>query len=67
MPRGPRSKDSGALKGKGLELIYLADPVDLFFMQIQGSGRVEAHRRIDHSRCTTTARMGTPIAPSAAT
>ena len=33
--------ESGALKGKGLELIYLADPVDLFFMQIQGSGRVK--------------------------
>jgi len=33
--------DGGALKGKGLELLYLADPVDLFFMQIQGSGRVK--------------------------
>lgn len=33
--------DRGALKGKGLELLYLADPVDLFFMQIQGSGRVQ--------------------------
>jgi len=33
--------ESGALKGKGLELVYLADPVDLFFMQIQGSGRVK--------------------------
>src|SRR6185312_14831510 len=33
--------EAGALKGKGLELVYLADPVDLFFMQIQGSGRVK--------------------------
>jgi peptidoglycan lytic transglycosylase A len=33
--------DGGALKGKGLELVYLADPVELFFMQIQGSGRVK--------------------------
>jgi membrane-bound lytic murein transglycosylase A len=33
--------DQGALKDKGLELIYLADPVDLFFLQIQGSGRVK--------------------------
>jgi membrane-bound lytic murein transglycosylase A len=33
--------ESGSLKGKGLELVYLADPVDLFFMQIQGSGRVK--------------------------
>jgi membrane-bound lytic murein transglycosylase A len=33
--------DQGALKGKNLELLYLADPVDLFFMQVQGSGRVK--------------------------
>jgi membrane-bound lytic murein transglycosylase A len=32
--------DAGALEGKGLELLYLDDPVELFFMQIQGSGRV---------------------------
>jgi membrane-bound lytic murein transglycosylase A len=33
--------EQGALKGKGLELMYLADPVDAFFMQIQGSGRIK--------------------------
>jgi peptidoglycan lytic transglycosylase A len=33
--------EQGALKGKGLELLYLADPVETFFMQIQGSGRIE--------------------------
>ena len=33
--------EQGALKGKGLELLYFADPVDVFFMQIQGSGRVQ--------------------------
>jgi membrane-bound lytic murein transglycosylase A len=33
--------DEGALKGKGLELLYVADGVDLFFLQIQGSGRVK--------------------------
>jgi membrane-bound lytic murein transglycosylase A len=33
--------DAGALKGKGLELLYLDDPVELFFMQVQGSGRVK--------------------------
>ena len=33
--------DKGALTGQGLELLYLADPVDLFFMQVQGSGRVK--------------------------
>lgn len=32
--------DQGALTGRGLELLYLADPVELFFMQVQGSGRV---------------------------
>jgi membrane-bound lytic murein transglycosylase A len=32
--------EGGALKGKGLELLYLADSVDVFFMQIQGSGRI---------------------------
>jgi membrane-bound lytic murein transglycosylase A len=33
--------DAGALEGKGLELLYLDDPVELFFMQVQGSGRVK--------------------------
>lgn len=32
--------DAGALAGKGLELVWLADPVDAFFVQIQGSGLV---------------------------
>jgi membrane-bound lytic murein transglycosylase A len=33
--------EQGALSGKGLELVYLADPVDTFFMHIQGSGRIK--------------------------
>lgn len=33
--------DQGALKGKGLELLYFTDSVDIFFMQIQGSGRIQ--------------------------
>jgi membrane-bound lytic murein transglycosylase A len=33
--------DQGALEGKGLELLYFADAVDVFFMQIQGSARVQ--------------------------
>ncbi|MFG5384213.1 murein transglycosylase A [Yoonia sp. R2-816] len=28
------------LAGKGLELAWLTDPVDLFFLQVQGSGRI---------------------------
>lgn len=33
--------EQGALAGRSLELVYLADPVDAFFMQIQGSARVQ--------------------------
>jgi membrane-bound lytic murein transglycosylase A len=32
--------DEGALAGQGLELLFLADDVDLFFMQVQGSGLI---------------------------
>jgi membrane-bound lytic murein transglycosylase A len=32
--------EAGALGGKNLELLYLADAVETFFMHIQGSGRV---------------------------
>lgn len=32
--------ESGALAGNGLELFYLSDPVEAFFMQVQGSGRI---------------------------
>jgi membrane-bound lytic murein transglycosylase A len=32
--------EAGALAGKGLELMWLADPVDAFFAQVQGSLRV---------------------------
>ena len=44
--------DKGALKGRDLELVYL-DPVELFFMQVQGSGRVRladgTHLRLGYS------------------
>lgn len=32
--------DAGALRGRGLELAWAADPVDVFFLHVQGSGRV---------------------------
>ena len=32
--------EDGALAGRGLEIGWAADPVDLFFLQIQGSGRL---------------------------
>ena len=35
-----RAINEGALVGKGLELLWLADPVEAFFLHIQGSGRV---------------------------
>lgn len=48
MPRGGKhgmpsraSIDNGALKNRGLELLYVDDPVELFFLHIQGSGRVK--------------------------
>lgn len=32
--------EDGALKGKGLEILYVDDIADLFFLHVQGSGRV---------------------------
>lgn len=32
--------DAGALAGRNLELLWVDDPIDAFFLQIQGSGRV---------------------------
>ena len=33
--------EDGALAGRGLELAWAGDPIELFFLQIQGSGRVK--------------------------
>jgi membrane-bound lytic murein transglycosylase A len=32
--------ENGALAGRGLELFWIDDPIDAFFLEIQGSGRV---------------------------
>jgi membrane-bound lytic murein transglycosylase A len=32
--------ESGALAGRGLELLWVDDPIDKFFLQVQGSGQV---------------------------
>ncbi|HEY4254538.1 MAG TPA: MltA domain-containing protein [Roseomonas sp.] len=41
IPAPPRAAiEAGALFGRGLELAWVADPADAFFLQIQGSGRV---------------------------
>ncbi len=34
--------EDGALAGQGLELAWAADPAELFFLQVQGSGRLRA-------------------------
>ena len=34
--------ENGALAGKGLELAWAADPVEFFFLQVQGSGRLRS-------------------------
>jgi membrane-bound lytic murein transglycosylase A len=32
--------ERGVLRGRGLELAWLDDPVDVYFLQVQGSGRI---------------------------
>jgi membrane-bound lytic murein transglycosylase A len=34
--------EEGALMGKGLEIAWVADPLEFFFLQVQGSGRLRA-------------------------
>jgi membrane-bound lytic murein transglycosylase A len=36
-----RQIDAGVLSGRGLELLWVDDPVDAFFLHLQGSGLVE--------------------------
>src|SRR5262249_44843453 len=57
--------EQSALANKGLELLYLADPVDVFFMHIQVSRRIHltdrSSNRINHDRknghpCTSIGR-----------
>ncbi len=38
--------EGGALRGRGLEIAWLQDPVEVFFLQVQGSGRL----RLDDGR-----------------
>ena len=45
--------DAGGLAGRGLELLWVDDPVDAFFLHIQGSGRIElddgGHLRVGYA------------------
>lgn len=54
--------EAGALDAQKLALMYLADPIDAFFLQIQGSGRV---RMPDGQivRVTYDAQNGRPYVP----
>lgn len=54
--------EAGALDAQKLALMYLADPIDAFFLQIQGSGRV---RTPDGQivRVTYDAQNGRPYVP----
>lgn len=46
--------DDGFLAGKGLEIIWLKDPVDRFIMQVQGSARI----RLDNGQTVRLAYAG---------
>lgn len=39
----------GALKGRGLELVWLTDPLDCFFLHVQGSGKLRFEDGTVHS------------------
>ena len=54
--------EDGALAGRGLELAWAADPVELFFLQIQGSGQVKlpTGRRCGSATPTRTAANMSP-------
>ena len=59
-----RGIDDGALAGRKLELVWVDDPVDAFFLQVQGSGRIRLGGR---ARCAwaTPPRTATPTPRSA--
>ena len=33
--------EAGALKGRGLEICWLKDPIEAFFIHVQGSARIQ--------------------------
>jgi len=54
--------ERGALAGRGLELAYLADPVDALFVHIQGAARLRLPDG-DVLRVTYAAKSGHPYTP----
>lgn len=51
--------EEGALAGQGLELVYVADPVDAFFVQVQGSACISLPGR-EKIRITYDGKNGHP-------
>ena len=54
--------EDGALSGRGLELFWVDDPIDAFFLEIQGSGRVRL-RNGDTVRVGYDGQNGQPYVP----
>jgi hypothetical protein len=53
-----------AFAGRGLELAWLDDPVDVYFLQVQGSGRIRMTDGNGGARGLCRARTAMPIGPS---
>ena len=54
--------EAGALAGRGLELVYLADPVHAFFIHIQGAARIRLAEG-GEMRVSYAAKSGHPYTP----
>lgn len=54
--------EAGALAGRGLELVYLADAVDAFFIHIQGAARIKLAEG-GEMRVSYAAKSGHPYTP----
>jgi membrane-bound lytic murein transglycosylase A len=52
--------EKGALEGRGLEIAWLADPIDLFFIHVQGAARLEMTGG-ETIRVTYAAKSGHPF------
>ncbi len=59
LSRPRRDRSGGALRGQGLEIAWLADPVDAFFIHIQGSARLRLAEG-GEMRVTYAAKTGHP-------
>ena len=54
-----------ALEGKAEVLGYVPDPVEVFFLHIQGSGQLAVRRRLPPAGWATRPATASPTAPSA--